>query len=371
MKIAAFNVENLFDRPRAFNLEDAAKGAAITEAVSELNTLINHERYDDADKARMLELIELLKLTQSEPPYAIFRKIRGRFWKQPSHGKLEIVANGRADWVGWVELRTEPNNAVAVMNTGRVIKAVGADVLAVVEAENRVALMQFSEQVLRKLDSEPYDEIMLIDGNDARGIDVGLMTTNGYSIGLMRSHIADMRANGERVFSRDCPEYAVSTPHGETIWVLPNHFKSKYGGNDPSSVSKRSDQARRTAEIYESLRAAGHDKVVILGDFNDTPDAAPLQRLLADTDLADVSAHPSFATGDFAGKGTFGLGNDNNKIDYLLLSPALFDRVTASGIFRMGAWPGSRPARWAVFPELEKPIHAASDHHLIWAEIAD
>ena len=371
MKIAAFNVENLFDRPRAFNLDDTAKGAAITEAVSELNRLINHETYDAADKARMLELIAVLRLTQPAPPYAIFRKIRGRFWNQPRQGRLEIVANGRADWVGWVELRTEPNNAVAVMNTGRVIKAVAADVLAVVEAEDRVALMQFSEQVLRKLDSEPYDEIMLIDGNDDRGIDVGLMTTNGYSIGLMRSHVADMRENGERVFSRDCPEYAVRTPQGETIWVLPNHFKSKYGGNDPAAISKRSDQARRTAAIYENLRAEGHDKVVILGDLNDTPDAVPLQPLLAGTDLRDVSTHPSFATGAFAGTGTFGLGNDSNKIDYLLLSPALFARVTASGLFRMGAWPGSRPPRWPVFAELVKPIHAASDHHLIWAEIAD
>lgn len=83
MKIAAFNVENLFDWPKAFNPDDTAKGAALTEAPSELNTLINHETYDDTVKARMLELIKQLKLTQSVPPYAIFRKIRRRFWKQP------------------------------------------------------------------------------------------------------------------------------------------------------------------------------------------------------------------------------------------------------------------------------------------------
>lgn len=370
MKIAAFNVENLFDRPRAFNLEDEAKGTAITNEVAELNGLMNKAVYTDADKARMVTLIAALKLTQSEPPYAIFRKIRGSFWRQPKNKPLEIVADGRGDWVGWVELRTEPNNAVAVMNTGRVIQEVNADILAVIEAEDRVALKQFSEQVLLKLGAQPYDEIMLIDGNDDRGIDVGLMTRKGFSVGLMRSHIHDRRADGEKVYSRDCPEYAVTTPDGETIWVLPNHFKSKFGGDSPTAIAKRAGQAMRTAEIYQRLISEGHDKVVVLGDLNDTPDAGPLQGLLTGTDLKDVMHHPSFSTGEFAGKGTYGLGNDNQKIDYLLLSPALFGRVTAAGIFRKGAWPGVRPApRWTVFPQLEKPIHAASDHHLIWVEI--
>ncbi len=63
------------------------------------------------------------------------------------------------------------------------------------------------------------------------------------------------------------------------------------------------------------------------------------------------------------------LGNDNQKIDYLLLSPACFERVRAGGLFRMGAWPGSRPPRWPVYPELTAEIHAASDHHVIWADI--
>lgn len=369
MKIAAFNVENLFDRPKAFNLDDQAKGAEITDAVAEINVLINKDDYSAADKARMLDLIKQLKLTSPNPPFVIFRKIRGAFWKQPKSGPMIIVANGRADWVGWVELKTEPNNAVAVMNTGRVIKAVGADILAVIEAEDRVALKQFSEQVLLKLGGDPYDEIMLVDGNDDRGIDVGLMVTNGHSVGLMRSHIADMMPNGERVYSRDCPEYEVITPSGERIWILPNHFKSKFGGNDQNSIDKRTAQAVRTAEIYEALRAEGHDKIVVLGDLNDTPDSVALKRLLKETDLKDVGEHADFSTGAFSGVGTFGTGSNSNKIDYLLLSPALFARVKAGGLFRMGAWTASN--RWPMFPELKQHVHAASDHHLIWVELTD
>jgi hypothetical protein len=76
-----------------------------------------------------------------------------------------------------------------------------------------------------------------------------------------------------------------------------------------------------------------------------------------------------FDSGEFAGVGTFGLGNDNQKIDYLLLSPALFTRVTAAGLFRKGAWPGVQPKRWTVYVELTHPVHVASDHHVIWADI--
>jgi hypothetical protein len=48
-----------------------------------------------------------------------------------------------------------------------------------------------------------------------------------------------------------------------------------------------------------------------------------------------------------------------------------FGRVIARGLFRMGAWPGSRSERWSVYPELKREVHVASDHHPIWAEIAD
>jgi hypothetical protein len=39
MKIAAFNVENLFDRAKAFNEDNSNKTRRIIEAVTELNGL--------------------------------------------------------------------------------------------------------------------------------------------------------------------------------------------------------------------------------------------------------------------------------------------------------------------------------------------
>lgn len=386
MKIAAFNVENLFDRAKAFNEENSADAQRVIQAVAELNSIFEEENYTPARKRRILELVEILELNRyNEGPLALIRKIRGAILRRPRAGGIEVVADGRRNWIGWAELKTAPVNEIAILNTGRVIRDVNADILAVIEAEDRVSLKKFSrfvyDEVIEELPvgqrPEPYASVMVIDGNDNRGIDVGLMTKAGFEIGLMRSHIHDLKADGEPVYSRDCPEYAVTTPGGETIWFLPNHFKSKFGGNDATSIAKREAQAAHTANIYRSLRDNGYENIVVLGDLNDTPDSAPLQPLLSNTDLRDVSDHPNFEVGQFdvpannnhRGIGTYGLGNDNDKIDYLLLSPALFNRVRSAGLFRKGAWPGSRPQRWEVYDQLIEKIHVASDHHVIWAEI--
>ncbi len=367
MKIASYNVENLFDRAKALN-EDSPEASRIVKLESELNTLFSKPVYTDADKARMLKIMaDLGILKTDEGPYVLLRKIRGQFIKRPRTGQPEIIATGREDWVGWVEHKMVHVNETAIMNTGRVIRDVDADIVAVIEAEHRVALKQFSDYVLAKVNGQPYPNVMLIDGNDDRGIDVGIMTKRGYPIGLMRSHIHDLDSENRPVFSRDCPEYCVHTPQGEQIWVLPNHYKSKFGGNDGPSQSKRREQAARTAAIYEELLASGHQNIVVLGDLNDTPESAPLQPLLA-TSLKDISAHPSFDTGSYPGRGTFGGGRDSEKIDYLLLSPALYARIIRCGLFRKGAWPGKNP-KWEVYPELTKELHVASDHHVVWVEL--
>jgi hypothetical protein len=35
-----------------------------------------------------------------------------------------------------------------------------------------------------------------------------MMTKDGFDIGLMQSHIHDLKPDGNPVFSRDCPEYS-------------------------------------------------------------------------------------------------------------------------------------------------------------------
>jgi hypothetical protein len=88
---------------------------------------------------------------------------------------------------------------------------------------------------------------MLIDGNDDRGIDVGLMSR--YPITQIASHVDDADDQGI-IFSRDCAEYIVDTPEGHNLLMLVNHLKSKGSGTAGDSDAKRKRQAAHVAQIY-------------------------------------------------------------------------------------------------------------------------
>jgi len=370
VRIVSFNVENFFARPRAMNQDTWAQGRPVLAAHSELNALLEKPTYLAQDKARILQLLGVLGLTGSDSaPMAVLRQIRGRLVRRPPGGGIEVVATGRGAWVGWVDLTTEPVTAAAIGNTARVIRDLNPDILGVVEAENRVVLKHFSDAQLRTSGPTPrilFPHLMLIDGNDDRGIDVALLTQAGYPLGAMRSHIDDTDDRGV-VFSRDCPEYELRTPGGHRLVVLVNHLKSKGYGPQASNNDKRRRQAQRVADIYRRLRASGVRYVAVLGDFNDTPDSAPLAPLLTGTDLRDISTHPKFDNG--GRPGTFGNGTASQHIDYLLLSPALYAKTSGGGIWRKGAWGGVNGTLWPHYDSLTSKVDAASDHAALYADV--
>ena len=89
--------------------------------------------------------------------------------------------------------------------------------------------------------------------------------------------------------------------------------------------------------------------------------------MLAATDLRDISEHAGFDDG--GRPGTFGTCTAANRIDYILLSPALFAKVTGGGIFRLGAWGGKNGTLWPHYDTVMKATDAASDHAAIYADI--
>jgi endonuclease/exonuclease/phosphatase family metal-dependent hydrolase len=368
MKLASYNVENLFQRARAMNLDTWQEGKAVLKMHADFNRILGKPKYTAADKAKILELVEKLGLEKKDDGgnWVILRQNRGHLLTRKKNGTIEVVADGRGSWIGWVDLKVEAVNETATRLTAQVIKDVDADVIGVVEAEHRPSLLRFDNDVLTAVNGDPYDHVMLIDGNDERGIDVAIMTRAGYTIESICSHVDDMK-NGNRIFSRDCAQFALKTPAGNELVVLVNHFKSKGFGSTLDSNNKRKAQAQRVKEIYEALRAQGRDFVAVLGDLNDTPDSDPLKPLLKQTDLKDISTHADFDDGGFPG--TFGSAGARNKIDYILLSPALMAQASGGGVFRKGVWPGVRPPKWEKYAEMEEPIHAASDHAALWAEL--
>ncbi|MGM7421034.1 endonuclease/exonuclease/phosphatase family protein [Cellulosimicrobium sp. CpK407] len=372
-RIGTFNVENLFERPRAM-AGPLTGGNAVLAAHARVNALIAEERYGPDVRAEILQHLETLGLLRSDSAaLAVLRQVRGRLVRRTGSqaagtARTEVVATGRGDWVGWVDLVKDRVDELAMTHTARVVADVDADVMAVVEAESRVALKHFTDAGVVTPSGRPvYPHVMVIDGNDDRGIDVGLLTTRPYRIGSVRSHVDDRDSRGRLVFGRDCPEYVVELPDGGTLTVLVNHFKSKGYGTQAESDATRRRQATRTAAIYAGLRARGEENVVVVGDLNDTPSSTPLRPLLERTGLRDVSEHPAFR-GD-GRPGTYGNGTASQKIDYVLLSPALFERTVGGSVFRKGVWGGTNGTLFPHYDTMTSATHAASDHAALYADV--
>ena len=379
VRITSFNVENLFARPKAFNPIDWSAGQAALNAYREVNELFLNTIYSAADKQRIRDLLVVLdiysvnnagairrKRTQS-PRWAWLRKNKGKFDRQPRNTaqNVEIIVNRRADWIGWVELAKGTNDETSTRMTARVIQDVGADIIGIVEAEDRPSLVRFNNELLRGL----YQHVMLVDGNDERGIDVGIMTRNNIEIESIRSNVDAEDAVGP-VFSRDCPQYKVHTPNGMVVHVLVNHFKSQSGGGGP----KRQRQATEVRRIVDGLVAQGQH-VVVLGDLNEGPAAAGNQavnlRALFDNNspLVDSYTLPTFQVGNRPG--TFNACTLRNRLDYILISRSLLPQFAGGGVFRNGLWGSrvTRPDAWITYPEITRSSEQASDHAAVFVDL--
>jgi endonuclease/exonuclease/phosphatase family metal-dependent hydrolase len=286
------------------------------------------------------------------------QRVRGQLFRRPNNGPVEVVADGRGHWVGWFELRREDVSWWATYNTGRVISEVKPDILIIVEVENRPTLERFTEQVLEAQFDFTHPHFMVIDGNDQRGIDLGILSR--FPIAEIRSHVDDLAANGRPLFSRDCPEFDIILPSGERLIVIPNHLKSKRNGDDRTSQARRQAQAQRAHAI--ALAALVRSPFVLVGgDLNDTPTSTALASLFTDG-FQDVMSHPSYPTDR---PGTFQTGRPHQKLDYLLMSPQLRTKLRDTGIERRGSY---HPSVWTPFDTVTKAVEEASDHHLVWAD---
>lgn len=364
LRIATFNCENLFDRPKAMNQETYAEGQPYIDAFRELNTLFEKPKYTEADKKRLLELMRKHKLNVTRPNnrFLEFRKIRGRLLGTKA-GKQVVVAEGRADWVGWIELKTEEIKDQAIENTARVIAAVDADIQVLCEIEDRPSLVQFHDGVLKpillKTGRTGYPYILMIDGNDPRGIDVAIMSR--HPVFDISTHVFDL-PDASPIFSRDCAEFFVRVPSlPKPAIVLANHFTSK--GSDHTGLKRRLPQANQVRAIVDDRLQQGFSHLIVAGDLNDTPDSQSLAPLMEWGNLSE--AVKQFASQiDPSGKrlGTYETGL--NQIDYLMVTPALQAVARGAGIERRG----HNSSLWT--PWIDDSRYDASDHHAVWLDLA-
>lgn len=344
LRIATFNCENLFSRPRIFGTSRKRS----LELLGYVSLLQEELTKDIFDHDRIRELKEKLK------GYATINDVRGK------HDKVR----GAKEWLGWVELTRRKADDLAVQNTARTISDINADVICLIEVENRPLLQMFHDDLLFKQFIEPagkpgYDFILLIDGNDQRGIDVAVMSR--LPILWVRSHIHERTLyNGKLVpmFSRDCLEIQIELPDEKRLHLMVNHFKSMgYSpGNDPLSNRRREGQAKRVAELVAE-HDLQHEYIVVAGDLNADATSPSLSPLLAKEGLYNVNLEL-----DPSQRGTYRTGRE--QLDYLIISDALKDILQNVHIERRGMY----SKKWPHYDTVTGRRTEASDHGAVVAD---
>lgn len=272
-------------------------------------------------------------------------------------------------------LKPAPIAKVQRINTAGAILGAAPDVLCVNEVENLATLRVFNAYYLDNY----FERLVLIDGNDPRGIDVGLLIRRGVSVELerIRTHVDDARAGGflpgsnrlntkilgAASFSRDCLEVDLRVGN-KPLTLLVNHLKAQeIKGKVDQSTARRLGQAQRVAELVGEVGKRGRLPIV-LGDFNkDTREAG------YDGSLDPLVQHPGLydpftdlaATGELWSHYYSG-DKKISRLDYILVDRALQPAVVGAEFFRQGLTPKCKQYAGPRLQKLTKDGEEASDH---------
>ena len=197
--------------------------------------------------------------------------------------------------------RLEAARVVASTDDTRQLSALAiadaaADILCLQEVDSMEALKAFEYGYLFRMVGAGYRHKYLVEGNDSRGIDVGVMmrdeTRDGEKIEIVdiRSHAAltygdldlftpALAANAkpdDRIFKRDCLELELKIG-GQPLALYVVHLKSMSNGRDGAdgrsyTMPVRQAETKAIRHIIEARFGKGQtaDKnFVICGDMND------------------------------------------------------------------------------------------------------
>ncbi|CCH56540.1 endonuclease/exonuclease/phosphatase [Fibrisoma limi BUZ 3] len=347
LRVATFNCENLFSRPRIF-AQTPATSKELLGYVAELQEALKNDIFD---KARIKELEEKLK------GFATVNDLRGK------HDSNAVI--GAKDWLGGVELTRTGFSDAAVENTARVISDVDADVICLIEVEERSLLQKFHDGLLYKDFLEPagkseYKYVYLIDGNDPRGIDVAFLSR--IPVTSFCSHIHETtlyEGKTLKTFSRDCLEVELVAPNGKPLHLMINHFKSMgySSGNDLQSNRRRLGQAQRVAELLDRHNLK-NDYVIVAGDLNSDPSSPSMQPLITKPNLYNTLLNLPASQ-----RGTY--GTDSKQLDYILVSDALKQHIQDVKLERRGVY---SKTKWVPYPTVKNTRTQASDHAAVIVE---
>ena len=231
------------------------------------------------------------------------------------------------------------------------------DVIGFAEVENAFVLRRLLQTTaLRKLDYK----IVHYDSPDPRGIDVAMLYRSSRMTLRSAKPCHIYNEDSSVVATRDILLAQFTGPEGEDLAVLVNHHPSKYGG--AASEPRRRLAVHRLKAIADSLINLGVERVVAVGDFNDTPDN-PMYNDLAPT-LVNLGL-PLYKQG----QGSIKYDGKWELIDLIFVSPAIGSpemEIISIPFLLAKDTAGKKPLRTYSGPRY---LGGVSDHLPVWLEI--
>lgn len=188
------------------------------------------------------------------------------------------------------------------------------------------------------------------DSPDPRGIDVALLYDPARVRLLLYEWITIREfATREILYAK--------VAFGDTLHIYVNHWPSKYGGARASEQKRRAVCEALLVHLDSLQKAEPAAAILLMGDFNDTPDADAIMELCRRAHLMNISPKEG---GTIKFKGVWEM------IDQMMASPAAARSFSPAEIFQPGflleedkAFLGRKPRRTHIGPRYNG---GASDH---------
>lgn len=142
------------------------------------------------------------------------------------------------------------------------------DIIGFAEVENKKVLCNLlDDTLLRKYD---YG-IVHYESHDRRGIDVAMLYRKSF-FSLISSSVRRPEFEGSKLNTRDILQVCLTDRKGDEINFMVNHHPSRYGGSFKSE-ERRNASISLLKQMCDSVMNINDAPIVVMGDFNDTPDA--------------------------------------------------------------------------------------------------
>jgi predicted extracellular nuclease len=237
----------------------------------------------------------------------------------PNKDDQEFLPTSDSKWTPERYQQKLTNMASVIEKLG---DADGPEILGVCEIENRKVLEDLAAQPT--LASRNY-KVIHFESPDVRSIDVALFYKESVFKPIEQTAVPVTLPNAEEK-TRDILKVK-GILNGDTITILVNHWPSKRGGAEESDP-KRAAAAKTAREIVDQEQIKNQKaKILLMGDFNDTPDSKAITDVLNANKNAEAEPnrqlYNAFAQMAEDKKGSYYYKGEWDMIDQMMLSKSL------------------------------------------------